>query len=536
MLSGVTILIPTFKNVAMLKNCLKSMQGTTDDASVVIVNNGSDIFDMIELTSIIKNISIINPGKNLGWAGGINYALQELIAQKKCPDYVILMNDDTLILPGDTTWIHKMYDMMNADYDIAAIGPSSNYVMGIQNMMNVLPMLHIDVNFLIGFCVMMRAKYFINIGMMDEGLTGGDDFDWSLRFKDEGYKLVCARDVFVYHHGCQTGVRVRQDWGSEAMQKQVNDELIAKHGIEKFKALWVPAREYVKELCTPMINKGIKRPYVLTSSRNLCATPLYAKRSAGVKAFDILGQELQKRGYEVEVVDTGGTSPRAEALIAKNAIAVYHEGISFNYLKAKSFVPYILGWWEQGGAAGVVALPSRYKFYYSMKFQTAHYMYSAKKSWELTLCTFERDLFNLKDVVEPRTIEVVYVGKGDAKALDQIKFTNRVDITNHWPTERKEVAALFKKAKFLYTVDGNSAISMEARLCGCPSIFVPNSSYSEADLKSVQHTLNGFATNLSQAEIDRAVVTIPLLAGDVDQIYGREQEHLDNFVEVTQNM
>jgi len=163
-------------------------------------------------------------------------------------------------------------------------------------------------------------------------------------------------------------------------------------------------------------------------------------------------------------------------------------------------------------------------------------MYSAKKSWELTLCTFERHLVNLKDVVEPRTIEVVYVGKGDAKALDQIKFTNRVDITNHWPTERKEVAALFKKAKFLYTVDGNSAISMEARLCGCPSIFVPNSSYSEADLKSVQHTLNGFATNLSQAEIDRAVVTIPLLAGDVDQIYGREQEHLDNFVEVTQNM
>lgn len=75
---------------------------------------------------------------------------------------------------------------------------------------------------------------------MDQTLPGGDDFDWSIRLRDAGYKVLVDRDVFIYHHGFKSGTRLMGDhqtaggWNSYEMQEKTDLALIKKHGLKKW--------------------------------------------------------------------------------------------------------------------------------------------------------------------------------------------------------------------------------------------------------------------------------------------------------------
>lgn len=230
----IPIIIPTFNNLEHIIPCIKSIAANTVDYfRFIIVNNGSE-----ELKRHIDgDMQIIHTGKNLGWMGGINAGLEAI---KEDCDYVILMNDDTLILPGNYDWINNMKVIMEADKSVAAVGPSSNVVAGWQNMRHFgIPQL-LEVKYLIGFCVMIRKQYLDEIGGLDENLPGGDDFDWSIAFRKKGYKLIARRDTFVYHHGFVTGNKVHGDhtviggWNSPQMSEATNIAIIKKHGFKWF--------------------------------------------------------------------------------------------------------------------------------------------------------------------------------------------------------------------------------------------------------------------------------------------------------------
>lgn len=230
----VYIIIPTFNNLEHILPCLNSIAcNTVEYYRFIIVNNGSKELDRY----INGGIKVVHTGKNLGWMGGINAGLKAI--EEDC-DYVILMNDDTMILPGNYDWINNMKVLMDADKSIAAVGPSSNVVAGWQNMRHFeMPHL-LEVKYLIGFCVMMRKKYLDEIGGLDETLPGGDDLDWSIAFRKKGYKLIANRRTFVYHHGFVTGNKVHGDqnsiggWNSPQMTEATNIAIIKKHGFRNF--------------------------------------------------------------------------------------------------------------------------------------------------------------------------------------------------------------------------------------------------------------------------------------------------------------
>lgn len=235
----VYIIIPTYNNMGYLIPCIESIaENTVEFYRFIIVNNGHK-----ELENYLKGPNIIYTGKNLGWTGGINAGLDAI--DEDC-DYVVFMNDDTMILPHHYDWMHKLKNIMEADKFVAAVGPSSNVVMGQQSTgVRHLPAI-LETKFLIGFCVMMRKKYFDEIGRMDESLPGGDDFDWSIAFRKKGYKLVARRDTFVFHHGFITGQKVYGDyWNSPTYCDDVNKALIQKHGFKAFIETTRGAREVI---------------------------------------------------------------------------------------------------------------------------------------------------------------------------------------------------------------------------------------------------------------------------------------------------
>lgn len=232
MTKPISLIIPTFNNFEYLLPCLQSIaDNTVEYYKYNIVNNGSE-----ELKNYLGgDINITHTGRNLGWAGGITEGIKNI---KEDSDYILLMNDDTLILPHDYDWLSKMRNILDQDETVAAVGPSSNVVMGNQNFLaRGLPAVF-ETKFLIGFCVLMRRKLFEEIGGMDESLPGGDDLDWSIRFRKAGYKLIVNRKAFVYHYGFKTGNRVHGDhtlqggWNSNQMTEQTNNALIRKHGFK----------------------------------------------------------------------------------------------------------------------------------------------------------------------------------------------------------------------------------------------------------------------------------------------------------------
>jgi len=231
----VTIIIPTYNNQQFLQPCLVSLYtnvATKNLYRVIVVNNGHP--DSCNWINDNELISVVNTGENLGWEGGLKEGLKHTDSP-----FVIFMNDDTLVPTFGRMWVNRLIQHFK-DPQIGAVGPSSNVVMGRQNIFyeSVQPIL--ETTYLIGFCMMLRRSTLEEVGGVDYSLPGGDDLDISIRLRSAGYKLIADRDTFIYHHGFKTGTRVRGDhtqgggWNSMEMTEQTNFALIKKHGFKKW--------------------------------------------------------------------------------------------------------------------------------------------------------------------------------------------------------------------------------------------------------------------------------------------------------------
>ena len=234
----IDIIIPTMDNTDQLMQCIGSIlrNYTYFPVRVIVVNNGHPdttkhgFFDS-------PHIKVLYPDHNLGWEGGLELGLKESKSE-----FVVFMNDDTFVPECSKFWLRDMLQVFRSD-EVGAVGPSSNVVMGKQNIFTDQERTfsgHYQVPFLIGFCVVLRRKALDEAGGIDVELNGGDDIDLSIRLQDAGYILAMDRSVFVYHHGFQTGTRVHGDhttpggWNSQDMTDRTNIGLIKKHGLKRW--------------------------------------------------------------------------------------------------------------------------------------------------------------------------------------------------------------------------------------------------------------------------------------------------------------
>lgn len=232
----IDIIIPTWNNPEFLNPCVKSIATTGhlgSYANLIIVNNGKQ--PIKEQMGYIQGITVLEPGKNLGWEGGLAYALERSDAP-----FVCFQNDDTHI-PQAGCFFYEKLMMPFSNPAVGAVGPVSTTVMGPQSIYHpACPQKNLETSFLIFFCVMLRRKYLDEVGGIDTSLPGGDDLDMSIRLRKAGKKLVVTPGAFLIHHGFKTGTRVRGDsnksggWNSKEMSDRTNQALIKKHGFKAF--------------------------------------------------------------------------------------------------------------------------------------------------------------------------------------------------------------------------------------------------------------------------------------------------------------
>lgn len=229
------IIIPTWNNLPYLIPCVNSIVKTgilEGTARLYIVNNGSD---PIEKYFKHKDIVVLNPGKNLGWEGGLEHALKISEAP-----FVVFQNDDTFIPQANARFYWNLLYPFN-NHDVAAVGPTTTVSSGIQSIFSPhCPSTLVEAPFLIFFTVMVRREHLDKVGGVDTTLPGGDDFDLSIRFKKAGKKILVNPMAFLIHHGFKTGERVHgkpnqvDGWNSISKIEKTNQALIRKHGFKDF--------------------------------------------------------------------------------------------------------------------------------------------------------------------------------------------------------------------------------------------------------------------------------------------------------------
>lgn len=230
----VDIIIPTYNNEQQLIQCVSSilLYSSVHPLHIYIINNGDNPVNYFGDT---KAITVIDTGRNLGWTGGLEEGLKH-----SSSEYVMFANDDIYIPRSSIYWLKKLVKSLCLFPAVGAVGPSSNLVSGIQNIWQKDNFSTCFTSYLIGFCMLLKREALEKAGGVQHMQYGGDDIDLSIRLRKSGYDLVACKEVFVYHHGFQTGEKVHGKpdkpggWNSREMIENTNIELIRKHGFKEF--------------------------------------------------------------------------------------------------------------------------------------------------------------------------------------------------------------------------------------------------------------------------------------------------------------
>jgi GT2 family glycosyltransferase len=236
----VDILVRGWNNLDQTERCIRSVVENTPAPSyqITYVDNGSESWADLEHFMGKRDDQYILLPFNHGSVRAINVGLS--LALFSDSEYILLLDNDTEIPAGDTTWLERMISYFD-DPQVGAVGATSDYVSGLQNITN-LPqreagMPPVVAPWLISFVLMLRKSAVEQVEFFDERFEPGnyEDIDYCLQLRDAGWKCVVADSVFVQHAGSQTFGRMDFD----GLLKTNRAKLIEKWSREKLAVMGV---------------------------------------------------------------------------------------------------------------------------------------------------------------------------------------------------------------------------------------------------------------------------------------------------------
>lgn len=182
----ISIVIPTYnppnlewKVDKYLKPCIDSVcRFTSDNIKIKIISNGSSIYTKNVLDRLPR-VEMLWFEQGLGFAGAVNAGISTCLDS----DFIILLNDDTVILPSERdVWISKLLNPFHEDEKLGATGVHQLFC----------PILNF--HFIVGYCLALRTKAVKEIGLFDTAFELGSqeeiDYEKRLELYGWGQKIV----------------------------------------------------------------------------------------------------------------------------------------------------------------------------------------------------------------------------------------------------------------------------------------------------------------------------------------------------------
>jgi GT2 family glycosyltransferase len=183
-----------------------------------VVDDGSSdgTADMlVEIAATEPRLSVVRLDPRRGFAAACNAGIGRATG-----DYVVLLNDDTVVAPG---WLSRLVAHLERDPKLGLVCPVTNQIGNdaqIQVSYESLEEMEslaleraityagesVETQAIALFCAAMRRELIEELGGLDERYEIGmfEDDDLSLSLGQRGYHLAVARDAFVHHVGQAT--------------------------------------------------------------------------------------------------------------------------------------------------------------------------------------------------------------------------------------------------------------------------------------------------------------------------------------------
>lgn len=220
---GLMILLPVYDAVEAVAACFESLQRAPPTAlpfRIVAIDDDAPTPGVSALLDELAGegrITLLRNLLNLGFAGSVNRAL----ALRHPGEDVLLLNADTVVPPGA---IDRLRAAALSDAAIGTVTPLSNNgedtslprrfranPMPSEGDIAALDALAsavnrgtlVDMPNGIGFCMYVKAQLLDRIGPLSLAFGRGyyEDVEFCLRAAGQGFRNVCATDVYIGHHG-----------------------------------------------------------------------------------------------------------------------------------------------------------------------------------------------------------------------------------------------------------------------------------------------------------------------------------------------
>lgn len=207
--------------------------------------------------------------------------------------------------------------------------------------------------------------------------------------------------------------------------------------------------------------------------------PDYRFNSAGIMALYRLCHNMRRAGYDAYVLGTGNPewdNPRHGKKIADDDIAIYPEVMHDNPLNAKRVIRWMLYyptayWGGRRIPMNEMCVPYA-KFTVPEINQYCDYPVSVDDCLNIPIT--DPDLFFINPSI-PKTKTVYYIGKGGGK-FDGFKLPDgAIQVCPPVTPTRAATAKLLQESKLLYCFDYNSAVMIDAYMCGCEILIITES-------------------------------------------------------------
>jgi len=228
-----SIIVVVHNVLEMTKQCIESVLQHTSGIpfELIFVNNGSTDGTLEWLESLVQlhndiNIKIISNPDNRGFPKAVNQGFMCVDEESK---FILLLNNDTIVTHD---WLRRMLRVFTEDARVGIVGPGSNNCSGMQqvgqvvytddkslqqfaeNFYRVYRTFSVEVDRLVGFCMLIRRALIEEIGTFDEdfGIGNFEDDDFCTRAAAAKWTLRIAGDVFIHHFGQQTFHVIEADY------------------------------------------------------------------------------------------------------------------------------------------------------------------------------------------------------------------------------------------------------------------------------------------------------------------------------------
>jgi N-acetylglucosaminyl-diphospho-decaprenol L-rhamnosyltransferase len=241
------IVIANYRVAHLTIDCLHSLAGevgSVPDTHVAVCENGTgdDSAERIQRAITANHwdswctLTAVSP--NLGFTGGNNVILRPSLQSADPPQYILLLNADTIVQPHA---LKTMVDFMDQSPQVGIAGSGQEYPDGtpqrsafrfhsplgeFEGSLNIglvtwllnrwavaIPIPHqiCDVDWVSGAAMIIRRKVFQDIGLLDEGYyTHFEDIDFCFNARKAGWRVCYVPTSRIVHLvGQSTGITIK---------------------------------------------------------------------------------------------------------------------------------------------------------------------------------------------------------------------------------------------------------------------------------------------------------------------------------------